>query len=91
MLSPEPDETGEGEGLIIVTELEGTTETVAKVPWETVTGAGPFCAPATWNINAAGMIKNLDLIGLVYKILQYTQKLCHADMRFLKGIAAIAL
>jgi hypothetical protein len=60
------DEAGEDGGSVSVTGVKEAAETVVAVPWETVKDAEPFCASATWNIKAAGMIKNLN--GMLVKL-----------------------
>jgi hypothetical protein len=70
-------DTGEDVEAAGVTAVKEDVEVVGTVPWEIVEDAGSFCAPASWKIKAAGMIKNLYRIGRVFT--NTTQKLCHAS------------
>jgi hypothetical protein len=64
-VSFDADEAGEGVASVIVTDPEEAGETGAvEVPGDWAREAGLFCATAAWNSKTAGMIENLNRIGL---------------------------
>ena len=46
----------------VITVVEEVVGVLVTLPWGAVKVVEPFCAPAIWNIKAAGMIKNLIFI-----------------------------